>query len=285
MKTMRTFLLVILPILACLWGNAQNAQERTVDSILVTQAAMDYMEGFYSGDAVRMEKALHPDLNKVCPATMNPTGKIYLMYSTYSGLIELTRAKAGALPENKRKMQVMLLVLNENVACVRVKSASFNDYLQLVKLDQDWKIVNVLWTWGEDSPNRKELADYKGFAEKAAVETVVRSLIEGIYSSDVTRVEKALHPEYRRATLMQLPTTGEFMIQRDAAGSLVEATRAGLGAADRDKWNIQVRMIDSMDGLALAEIKVPSGWSYCQLAKIDGEWKIINILRKIAKQG
>lgn len=281
---MKTKIIMLLLTLAGVGLYAQTGQERIIDSILVSQAAIDYMEGFYSGDASRMERALHPDLNKVCPVTMNPTGKTYLMYSTYSGLIELTRAKAGALPENKRKMQVMLLVLNENVACVRVKSASFNDYLQLVKPGQDWKIVNVLWTWGEDSPNRKALPDFQGHAEKAAVEKVVSSFMEGIYSSDVARVESALHPEYRRATLMQLPTTGEFMIQRDAAGSIIEATRAGLGATDREKWNIQVRMIDSMDGLALAEIKVPSGWSYCQLAKIDGNWKIINILRKIVKQ-
>lgn len=279
MKIIR--LLVLFCFLSPVSGlYSQNLLTISNDSLAVITAVLDYAEGFYSGDAVRMERAIHPDLNKVCPATMSPGNKVYLMYSTWSGLLELTRANAGALAEPRRRIRVDVLAMNDNVSCARLRSANFNDYLQLVKIDQQWKIVNVLWTWGEDSPNKKVLADYKGASEKKEIEKVIQGFIEGIYTSDVARVDSLLHPEFRRATIIKMPSTGKYMIQRDAGSSVVEATRAGLGAMEKDKWNFTVKMLDCMDGLAMAELKIPTGWSYFQLAKIDGQWKIINILRK-----
>jgi hypothetical protein len=231
-----------------------------------------------------MEKAIHPDLNKICPVVMPQTGKTFLMISSWSGLIEPARAKAGFIDEKDRNIATKVLKINDNVACAKITSAQFNDYLEMVKFDGQWKIVNVLWTFGEDSPNRRPMPDFIGNDEKPAVEQAVRDMIEGIYTSDMFRIEKVLHPEYRRATVMVIPPTGKTFIQRDAAGSIIEAVRAKAGAQSSDKWNIQVNVLDIMDGLAMAELVIPSGFSYAQLAKIDGQWKIINILRKTAAQ-
>jgi putative lumazine-binding protein len=35
-----------------------------LDADLIKQTALDYIEGWYEADAVRMERALHPDLAK-----------------------------------------------------------------------------------------------------------------------------------------------------------------------------------------------------------------------------
>ena len=40
-----------------------NAQS-TSDTELIKQAALDYIEGWYEGNAERMERALHPELAK-----------------------------------------------------------------------------------------------------------------------------------------------------------------------------------------------------------------------------
>ena len=275
-------IITIICICGCLI-QAQNSPDLKADTAAIIETALNYGDGFYSGDAARMEKAIHPDLNKVCPMVMPQTGKTFLIYSTYTALIELSRAKAGLTEEANRKINVKVLKINENVACARLTSASFNDYLEMVKTDGEWKIVNVLWTFGPDSPNRNVPADFKGDAEKPAVEQAVRDLIEGIYTSDVPRVEKVLYSEYKRATPTLMPQTGKTMINRDGEGAMIEAVRAKVGAQDKEKWNISVEAFDFMDGLAFAELKTPSGASYCQLAKIDGQWKIINMLRKPAK--
>lgn len=266
----------------------QAAQTRTpdlrADSAMIIETALNYGDGWYSGDAARMEKAIHPDLNKICPAVMPQSGKTFLIISSWSGLIEPARAKAGFVEESKRKIDVKILKINDNVASAKLTSSQFNDYLEMVKFDGQWKIVNVLWTFGPDSPNRTPLPDFRGDDENPLVEQAVRDMIEGIYTSDVPRVEKVLHPEYRRATVVVLPTTGKTYIPKDAAGSIIEAVRAKAGAQPKEKWNIQVKVLDVMDGLAFAELAVPTGYSYVQLAKIDGQWKIINILRKAMLQ-
>ena len=277
---MKRFYLLIF-WLSCInyLGYSQNSTQKEEQAII--QTALDYGDGFLSGDADRMQRAIHPDLNKVCPMVLPQTGKTFFIYSTYSALIELSRAKVGFTEESQRKIAVKVLKVNEDVACAKITTALFNDYLELVKTDGQWKIINVLWTFGPDSPNRKTLPDFKGDGEKPAVEAAVRDLIEGIYTSDLPRVEKVLHPEYKRATPIPMQESGRMMIQRDATGSMIENVRAKVGAQNKEKWNIQVNVLDCMDGLALAELITPSGWSYCQLAKIDGQWKIINMLRKI----
>ena len=263
--------------------NAQNTAVIKGDSAII-ETALNYGDGFYSGDVGRMEKAIHPDFNKVAPLILPETGKIYLMYITYSGLIEMTRAKISLKDRVQKKCNAEVLKVNGNVACVKLTSPDFNEYLEMVKIDKQWKIVNILWTFGADSPNHFSISDFQGEGEKPAVEQAVRDLIEGLYTSDIARIEKALHPEFRRATVSIMPKTGKSMINRDAASAIIEAARAKIGALDKDKWNIRIDVFHIMDGLALAELSIPSGWSYCQLAKIEGQWKIVNILRKPAKQ-
>jgi hypothetical protein len=259
---------------------AQNAANFTADSLAIIETARNYGDGFYLGDPERMEKAIHPDINKVSPLSLPETGKTFLMYSTYSGLIEMTRARIRLMSDTLRRTHVDVLKINKNVACVKLTSDDFNEYVEMAKIDKQWKIVNVLWTFGAKSPNHTPLTDFNGDAEKPAVEQAVRDMIEGLYTSDFLRVENALHPEYKRATLSFMTKTGKMIINRDAAGALVEGTRAKVGALDKEKWDIKIDVFDVMDGLAFAELTIPSSWSYCQLAKLEGQWKIINILRK-----
>lgn len=268
----------------CLQTIALAGQTKTdlkADSAAIIEAAMNYGDGWYSGDAARMEKAIHPDLNKICPVMVPQTGKTYLMISSWSGLVEPARAKAGFVAESLRKISAQVLKINDNVACAKVLSAQFNDYLALVKFEGQWKIVNVLWTFGPDSKSRVPMPDFKGDAEKPLVEQTLRDFMEGIYTSDVARVEKVLHPEYRRASAFIIPTTGKTFIQKDAASTIIEAVRSKVGAVPKDKWNLQVNILDIMDGLAFAELTLPNASNYVQLAKIEGQWVIINILRKV----
>jgi len=56
-------MLVIL-VLAPGPAGAQTAADSSTDSAAIRQAALDYIEGWYGGDAGRMERALHPELVK-----------------------------------------------------------------------------------------------------------------------------------------------------------------------------------------------------------------------------
>jgi len=112
---------------------AQTTAIPEAEKEAIIKAALDYGDGFYAGAAERMERAIHPDLNKVYVRMLPQTGKSALGYSTYTGLIELTRAKAGFREPDKRKIQGYALYLNGDVACAKVTSALFNDFLQMIK--------------------------------------------------------------------------------------------------------------------------------------------------------
>ncbi|PYS59909.1 MAG: hypothetical protein DMF76_15225, partial [Acidobacteria bacterium] len=53
-------------IAPALFLNAIAAAQTTSpdESAAITRTALDYIEGWYAGDAARMERALHPELAK-----------------------------------------------------------------------------------------------------------------------------------------------------------------------------------------------------------------------------
>lgn len=135
-------------IINVLWANMPKpgqAKEMKGQEAAVRSAALDYIEGAYSGDADRMMQALHPELHKVIPVKMPQTGKTRLDKMGAGLLIEGTRAKMGLLDEDKRNIELTILDMGEGLAMVKILSARYYDYLQMGQVDGQWKIINVLW--------------------------------------------------------------------------------------------------------------------------------------------
>ena len=139
-----------IPFLAACFALAltspASAQETAsaADSAAIRQAALDYIDGYYSGDAARMERALHPQLVKRIVRDVEGTRVISEM--TAQQLIDGTAAGWGArVPADVRRSDVVILDIFRNVAAVRVDAHDWIDYMQLARFEGEWKIVNVLW--------------------------------------------------------------------------------------------------------------------------------------------
>jgi hypothetical protein len=118
----------------------------------VTKAVMDYAEGWYAGDAARMESCLHPELAKRVMKVDSKSGKGKLESMDAAKLIEYTKAAYGkSTPKNKQKKDVMILDVYGNAATVKLVMSDWVDYMHLAKQDGKWFIVNVLW---EPNPNK-----------------------------------------------------------------------------------------------------------------------------------
>jgi hypothetical protein len=131
-----------LLLLAAGEGSAQTAADREA----IKQTALDYIEGYYEGNAERMERSLHPDLAKRIVRTDPSTGKSKLEHMTAARLVEITRMRQGRpTPKEKQQKDVTILDLFENAACVKIVAADWIDYLHVAKFDGRWVIVNVLW--------------------------------------------------------------------------------------------------------------------------------------------
>jgi hypothetical protein len=120
------------------------AQSDDTSSIVAT--AKDYIEGWYTGDAARMSRALHPELVKRIHQHDSTTGRWWISNQGATNLV-LGTARGGGTktPTEKRRTEVKVLDVFRNAASVRVDADAWVDYLQLVREGDRWLIVNVLW--------------------------------------------------------------------------------------------------------------------------------------------
>jgi hypothetical protein len=104
----------------------------------ITQAALDYFEGWFDGDVERIDRALHPDLVK------RRAGDDVAI-TTKDRMLELTAAGAGAEDAFDRRLEVDVVEVHGDIATVIVRSAVYREYLHLVRTREGWKIANALW--------------------------------------------------------------------------------------------------------------------------------------------
>ncbi|MBN2501941.1 MAG: nuclear transport factor 2 family protein [Anaerolineales bacterium] len=116
------------------------------DRAAIQQAAYDYIEGWYYGDAARMARALHDRLVK---RRITPEGEVWQVDKDW--MVAATGDGRGKIehPEQGRK-DVTILYLGERMASVKVISKVFVDHLHLIKEAGAWRIVNVLWDYVEN---------------------------------------------------------------------------------------------------------------------------------------
>ncbi len=123
------------------------------DEAKIRRAALDYIEGFYTGDAARMEQALHPEFHKIGLRVMEKTGKSWLPGAGFSKMVELTRLGIGKqTPAEKRNISVHILEIGKDIASAKTVSCDYIDHLHLARFNGEWKIINALW---EPNPHKK----------------------------------------------------------------------------------------------------------------------------------
>jgi len=131
-----------------------NAQTKVSDQdkAAITATALDYIEGWYEGNAERMERALHPDLAKRIVRT-NDKGQSSLGQMSALSLVQGVKRGGGKdTPKDKQQKDVTILDVYENSASVKIVASDWIDYLHIAKFNGRWVIVNVLW---ELKPQKK----------------------------------------------------------------------------------------------------------------------------------
>jgi hypothetical protein len=118
--------------------NENNSQE---DYSAIQQTALDYVEGWYEGDAERMDRSLHEDMVKrdiIANHQVHTLGK--------EEMVKYTQEGGGKSYPGEKENIVTILDISSNIATVKVESAEYIDYLHMGKVDGKWVIINVLWT-------------------------------------------------------------------------------------------------------------------------------------------
>ena len=123
-----------------------SAQAPQADREHVQRAALDYLEGFYEGDTVKIVRAFRPDMYKY-GFFRDSTGKYGGSQMTFAAAIAYAkRVKSQNRPVNPSwPKQVDIYEVQDQTASAKVTAWWGTDYLLLAKYEGKWQITHVLW--------------------------------------------------------------------------------------------------------------------------------------------
>jgi hypothetical protein len=125
-------------------ARAQSA----ADSAGVRQAALDYLDGFYTGDSTLHVRSIRPEVHKYGfgrdrDAAAYRAGQ----QMTWPQFHDFTRRvkASGRAPQASWPKEVQLLDVLDQTANVKVTAWWGTDYLLMGRFDGRWMITHVLW--------------------------------------------------------------------------------------------------------------------------------------------
>jgi hypothetical protein len=124
-----------------------RAQTAT-DTAGVRAAAMDYLNGFYTGDSTLHVRSIRPEVYKFgfwrARDSVRYAAGEQMKWSQFHDFTRRVKARAQAPSPNWRK-DVQLLDVLDQTAAAKVTAYWGTDYLLLGKFDGKWMITHVLW--------------------------------------------------------------------------------------------------------------------------------------------
>jgi len=115
--------------------------EQTAAEAAIRATILDYYEGWWTGDARRMERAVHPDLAKRALMADGDS----LDQDTAASMIAATERGIGTKHAGDTIAELVFQDLDPTMAAVKVRTGVYLEYLHLVRLREGWKILNALW--------------------------------------------------------------------------------------------------------------------------------------------
>ncbi len=124
---------------------------RSLERERITKTLMDYIEGTANGEPERLRSAFHPDLN---------------LYSINQGsLSSLSGEKYISYFENRQKRnrigRIVSIDYENDAAMAKIevlipeRRRMYTDYLLLLKIKGEWKIIHKSFTWREHPEDKK----------------------------------------------------------------------------------------------------------------------------------
>jgi hypothetical protein len=149
---MRSFTAFLFLIFASFFTVSAQAD---ADKEAIKRTALNYAEGWYEGNADKMESSLHPDLAKRIVRT-NPQGQSGLGQMSAMSLVQGTRTGSGKqTPAGEQQKDVTVLDMMGGAATVKLEMRDWVDYMHVGKFNGKWVIINVLWEMKPRKDERK----------------------------------------------------------------------------------------------------------------------------------
>lgn len=131
-----------LGLLGLLLLNVAATPQKNSEEAVVRATVSDYIEAYYTGDAARMERSLHPHYMK--HTISESDGKLRMSETTGLQMVQEIRSGPADLPATERKEEITVLDVTGDIATAKLVTSHWTDYLTLTKWNGQWKIVSVV---------------------------------------------------------------------------------------------------------------------------------------------
>ena len=124
-------------------AHGQNASDREG----VRRAVLDYVEGFYEGDSIKLARSIQPELQKFGYFIPRDSTKYAGEGMSWPGVFSYAaqvRKRARPVPVTAPK-EVTIFEVQDQTASAKLTAWWGTDYMLLAKTDGRWMIRMVLW--------------------------------------------------------------------------------------------------------------------------------------------
>jgi hypothetical protein len=131
------------------WTNGPTPPATAEDVAAVRATVLDYFEGWFDGDAVRMDRALHPGLAKHSIGQDRARSGV-LDVTTRDEMVQATAEGRGRLRDVPgRAIRIEVAGVSGDIASAVVHSAVYVEYALLARTADGWRITSTLWHWAD----------------------------------------------------------------------------------------------------------------------------------------
>jgi len=138
---------LLLPLVAAVGAGPVRAQSAADERAAVERAVLDYVEGFYEGDTVKLVRSLHREVSKYgfwIPRVSARYAGEPMPFAEFMSYANSVRRRGQPPPANAPR-RVEVYDVNDQIASAKLTAWWGIDYLLLAKYDGRWMIRQVLW--------------------------------------------------------------------------------------------------------------------------------------------
>lgn len=223
----------------------------------VKEAPFNYVASWYAGIGAQMELALHPNLVK-----RRVTSETTDSPASYNSMISWTNSCMGCIDNIKEgRLDITILDETESIATAKLLSNDFFDYLQLVKFDNYWKVINVVWDYYDSN-----------IGDSAKLVTVIENYLDYWKTADTEQMEGLIHPKYSGG--LALSHSEALRVNKTQLLSLISE------CADCNSDKVfEYEILAIYLNTASVKINISNSIEYLHLTYQNDNWYIINALR------
>lgn len=122
---------------------------RPEDSAAIRSCLLDYFDGWFDGDAQRLDRALHPGLAKHALG-QDAVRSERLDVTTRDEMVAATQHGVGRQrDEPDRAIRIDITSVSGDIASAIVHSTVYVEYALLARTGDRWQITSTLWRWAD----------------------------------------------------------------------------------------------------------------------------------------